>query len=92
MQTHQSTLNPLIKQACDMVHRDQFNQSLTQLNLLNISSQSEGAEPAGAMPKSSQTITKYAQVRQGDVQFMGGVDELSTCKLSWIISKTCIFG
>ena len=45
-----------------MVHRDQFNQSLTQVNLVE-PPQQQAAEASGAMPKSSQTtITKYAQV------------------------------
>ena len=61
MQAHRPTLKPLIKQACDMVHRDQFNQSLMQVNLVE-PVQQQGAESTGAMPKSSHTSTKYAQV------------------------------
>ena len=61
MQAHRSTLKPLIKQACDMVHRDQFNQSLMQVNLVE-TAQQQAAEAGGAMPKSSHTTTKYAQV------------------------------
>ncbi len=50
-----------------MVHRDQFNQSLMQVNLVD-PPQPQGAEAAGALPKSSHSSTKYAQVSTDNYQ------------------------
>ena len=58
IQTHRPTLIALIQKALDMVHRDQFQESLATLGLVDSSGQgaSQG-EPAAGKP-----TTKYAQV------------------------------
>lgn len=60
---------PLIKQACDMFHRDQFTASLVSLGLVaagaDDSSKPQPATGAGAVPKHSNKSslkTKYVQV------------------------------
>ena len=66
IQKHQVTVTPLIQKACDMVHRDQFSESLTTLGLGEITAKSaDGATASGANsgPTKATASTKYAQVR-----------------------------
>lgn len=60
---------PLIKQACDMVHREQFTASLASLGLIatgaDHSDKSQPTTSTGALPKCSnqtQQKPKYVQV------------------------------
>ncbi|XP_052763261.1 uncharacterized protein LOC128205559 isoform X2 [Mya arenaria] len=64
VQQNQSMAQPLVKQGCDMVHRDEFSTSLTSLGLLaNSASQNNQSSPSsGATPKCSTFRTKYVQL------------------------------
>ena len=41
-------IQPLIKQACDMVHREQFTASITSLGLLETEAEAMNTSPGGA--------------------------------------------
>ncbi|XP_055954606.1 uncharacterized protein LOC126812091 [Patella vulgata] len=56
---NKSTLQPLINQACDIVNRDQFTNSLAALGLTATDSSTEGA---AACSKTNQNHTKYSQL------------------------------
>ena len=66
---NKSTVQPLVKQACDMVHKEEFTASITSLGLLDTrvdhSSIPNGSPPGGACSSKgipSSQKTKYVQV------------------------------
>ena len=64
MQSHRPTLHSLVDQACDMVHRDQFTQTMITVNLVyKPVTENEAASNAPVKPSQS---TKYAQVSKGN--------------------------
>ena len=62
IQTHRGTLVALIQKAVDMVHRDQFHQSLSTLALVEQPQLQGASQHGGAGGEPAKINTKYAQV------------------------------